>query len=308
MSEQLEFPPLTRKVARLIKTAEEIRAFEPEEVVYQHTVFCQTGLPYKDQGTERLWEKKQGDVFLSVEAGRALDPIEEASTEIPLPFGPKPRLVLMHLNAEAVKRQSPEVEVEDSMTAFCKRVLRYEPNGRAISRMKNQLTRLATATIRLATALSKDQTLQVNAHIVSAFDLWFPKDDRQRVLWPSTVRLSDDYFRSLSKHAVPLDERAIAELSNTSAGLDAYSWLAQRLHRIDPKKPQWITWKALKDQFGDGYNRMDNFKAFFRGVLGRVHALYPQARFEEVYNKGFWFYNSPPPVPKRFHVVKSLPK
>ena len=47
-------------------------------------------------------------------------------------------------------------------------------------------------------------SFQINTQIVTAFDLWFPKDRRQRVLWPSTVPLSSDYFQSLQRHAVPL--------------------------------------------------------------------------------------------------------
>jgi len=41
------------------------------------------------------------------------------------------------------------------------------------------------------------------------FDLWFPKNEQQRVLWPSTIRLSQEYFTSPQNHAVPLDELAL---------------------------------------------------------------------------------------------------
>ena len=61
------------------------------------------------------------------------------------------------------------------------------------------------------------RALTVNSQIVTAFDLWFPKDHRQRVLWPSTVRLSLDYFESLKAHAVPLDEKALSALSASIA-------------------------------------------------------------------------------------------
>jgi hypothetical protein len=43
------------------------------------------------------------------------------------------------------------------------------------------------------------------------------------------VRLSQEYFDSLTAHAVPLDERAISGLAHSAMGLDVYSWLAQRL-------------------------------------------------------------------------------
>ena len=84
--------------------------------------------------------------------------------------------------------------------------------------IKDQLARLSAAEIRLAVATARRRPVRSDAHIVSGFDLWFPKDDRQRVLWPSTVRLSLDYFESLQRHAVPLDERAVAALSHSAMG------------------------------------------------------------------------------------------
>ena len=95
---------------------------------------------------------------------------------------------------------------------------------------------------------------------MSGFELWFPKDERQRVLWPSYVRLSLDYYESLRKHAIPLDERALGALAHSAMALDAYTWLAQRLCRIRPRRKQFVSWAALKDQFGFGYGRMSNFK------------------------------------------------
>jgi hypothetical protein len=46
-----------------------------------------------------------------------------------------------------------------------------------------------------------------------SINLWFPKDEHQRVWWSSTAVLSLDYFNILMKHAVPLDERAYFALS-----------------------------------------------------------------------------------------------
>ena len=106
-----------------------------------------------------------------------------------------------------------------------------------------------------------DRLTQINTHVVTGFELWLQKDERQRVLWPSTIRLSHEYFESLQKHAMPLNEADLAALAHTAMGLDIYAWLAQRLHRVDPRKPAFIAWTALKEQFGPDYDRMDNFKA-----------------------------------------------
>jgi hypothetical protein len=143
-----------------------------------------------------------------------------------------------------------------------------------------------------------DRALAINTHVITSFDLWLQKDERQRVLWPSTVSLSKEYFESLQKHAVPLNEADLAALAHTAMGLDIYAWLAQRLHRIDPHKPAFIAWTALKEQFGPDYDRMDNFKRFFRKTLAQVQRRYQTARLE-LDNKGMTARISPPPVGKR---------
>lgn len=134
--------------------------------------------------------------------------------------------------------------------------------------------------------------------IVDAFELWFEKSDNQRVLWPSTVRLSNEYFTTLCAHAVPLDERAIANLSHSAMGLDLYAWLAQRLHRVPAQRPQFITWVALKDQFGFHYDKMFKFKQVFRTTLTMVKTQYPAAKYT-MDDRGMTLMNSHPPVAKQ---------
>jgi hypothetical protein len=296
--------PPTRVQQRLIRSAVEIEADDPDAILFQHTVFCQTGLPYRNPGEAvRLWQRSQGAANLEVEAGRAFHPGERCFIDVGLPFGPKPRLILVYLNAEALRTGSPVVEVEDSLTAFVCRI-GLSRDGRSIRTVKDQLSRLSAAEIRLAVTYGEAQTRQVNAHIVGEFDLWFPKDERQRVLWPTTVTLDPRYFESLQCHAVPLDERAIASLSHTAMGLDLYCWLSQRLHRINPGKPAFISWAALRDQFGWHYGKMYKFRQVFRDTLCMVLSQYRAARLE-LDDRGMTLRNSPSPVKGR---VALLPK
>jgi hypothetical protein len=211
-----------------------------------------------------------------------------------LPYGPKPRLILAHLNREALRRNSPEVEVEDSLTAFVKRI-GLVGHGRDVRVVKDQLMRLATAQIRMAMTYGAEHTRQVQAHVIGGFDLWLPKDEGRRVLWPTFVRLSLDYFESLQHHAVPLDEATLGALAHSATALDVYAWLAQRLHRVPVGRPQFVSWKALKDQFGQGYGRMDNFKRIFGEALGQVLREYRGARVE-LDERGMTLWHSPPPV------------
>jgi hypothetical protein len=187
------------------------------------------------------------------------------------------------------------------MTAFIKRLLKRNPNGREIKHFKDQLSSLSTATIRLA-ILAPERAVQINTQIVTSFDLWFPKNSNQRVLWPSTIRLGQEYFHTLVEHAVPLDERSVSALSHSSMALDVYVWLAQRLHRIDPIKPQFIPWKAIYQQFGQGFARIRKFREKFFWVLKQIQTQYPAARMEAD-KAGLTLRQSPPPVSKRFVAI-----
>lgn len=171
------------------------------------------------------------------------------------------------------------------------------PNGREIRTFKDQLGALAASTVRLAIT-GGVRPVQVNTQIIDKFDLWFPKDDRQRVLWPSKVELSPRYFESLTKYAVPLDERAIARLSRNPTALDVYCWLAHRLHRIPEGRPQFIPWPALHEQFGQGYTELRFFRRAFRTLLKLVHSQYPTARLD-MDGRGVTLWTSAPPVAKR---------
>lgn len=294
--------PVTPIKSRMIESSVQIMGQPvPEEFLYQHTLFCQTVLPYRDPGPNvRKWEREQGQISLRLEAGSAKDPYGRY-IEVGLPFGPAARLILCHLNTEALRIGSAVIEVKDSLTAFVHRLLGFAPNGREIRKFKDQLTRLSAATLRLA-ASQDGYTIQKNAHIVSQFTLWAERFDGERFLIPQQIILSSDYFESLQEHAVPLDERSIAALAHNSMALDVYCWLAQRLHRVNPSRPQFLAWTNLHEQFGQGYKQVRFFRRDFLNVLSLVKAQYPAAKFE-TNEGGMMLCNSTPPVQRRAVLV-----
>lgn len=279
---------------RLINTAGGL-GDPADEITYQHSILCQTGLPYRNPGEVREWQRDQGNASLMIEAGQARDMESGEWVKVGLPWGPKARLILMHLNSEAIRTQSPEIDVGDSLTAFVKRI-GLTTDGRTVRSIKDQVGALSAALIRMAFS-GPQGDYQIDAKVVSGFNLWFPKDARQRVLWPSMVRLSGDYFESLQRHAVPLDERAIAALSHSAMALDIYAWLAQRLHRIPKGSRAFVAWPLLKDQFGPDFDRLRKFREKFMEALRQVHTVYPAAKID-VTGQGLFLYTSPPPVAK----------
>lgn len=267
-----------------------------QEILFQHSVLCQTCLPYRNPGPDvRNWNRQNGYVFMEISSGRAIDPETKQWMDVGIPFGPKSRLVLYHLNSFAVKHQTRMVEVENSLTAFVKETLKLSPHGRNIRIVKDQLARLAASDFRFGICI-ENRAITVKSQIIESFELWSPRNPNQKVLWPSVIQFSESYFNSLMDHAVPLNDEAIRRLQHSPMALDVYTWLAQRLHRV--KQRSFVPWVVLKDQFGQGHNRIDNFKAEFRKTLKKVHLSYPEAKFS-LDDRGMSLEQSRPPVLKK---------
>jgi len=114
---------LTLVEKRSLEASVSIASEMLENIAYQHTVLCQTCLPYRNPGDAvRKWERRQGATRLLVKAGEIWNAQRTEWREVGLPFGPKARLILAHLNAEALRTGSPEIEVERSLTAFVRRL------------------------------------------------------------------------------------------------------------------------------------------------------------------------------------------
>src|SRR3974390_1892516 len=140
---------LNRHQQRLLDASTAIRGAPPDKINFLHAVQCQCGIPYRNPGEGvREWDRRQGHASLRIEAGSAIDPNTGDFKRLGLPYGEKPRLVLIHLATEAVPTGSPIVDVEDSMTAFA-RSLGIETNGTQLRSLKDQLARLAAATVRM---------------------------------------------------------------------------------------------------------------------------------------------------------------
>lgn len=273
-------------------------------IFYQHTVLCQTSLPYKNPGDDIFeWERRNGFIHMRVEARKALDPETSEWIRLGLPWGAKPRLILAYLNTHAIEQKSPDIEIDQTFRAFLTRI-GYKAQGYDYKTMKEQLGRLSVSDLSIGVPTSENSAQTFYGRVVKHFDLWVQKNADQRLLWPSTVSLSTDYFETLLNHAVPLPSEALGALKDSAVRLDIYSWLAQRLHRVHPLKPDFVPWTVLHEQFGQGYNRLRDFRTQFLKHLKAVHDVYPAAKIEAD-TGGLNLYHSPTPIPKTtYQVIK----
>lgn len=270
------------------------------EIRFLHTVLAQCGLPYRDLKGQRDYTVRNGRSSLVLSAGHLMDPVSREAVLQGLPYGSKPRLLMLHLCSEAVRNQSPVVGVGDSMSAFMKDLGMSVTGGKTgtVGRFKEQMNRLAASRMQLFMDLG-DHVVTLNpAPMVERFDVWFPTDEKQKTLWPSEVQLSQQFYESLVEHALPIDMRAIRGLQNNARALDTYTWLSHRLSRVKSAKGDRVSWSALHGQFGAGAAEGRTFKRAMTHALKLALAAYPGARVEQI-EGGVQLYPSSPPVARK---------
>jgi hypothetical protein len=295
-----DFTPVEKRVT---DAAVNIRMNDPQadDIGFIMAGLCHVFFPYTDPGDSTdFWIREHGKYVLTMQATSEYNPITKMPEKFGLPFGARPRMMLALLNTVALKQKTPELQLGNSLTEFIGTHLLLDTNGRTIREIKNQLARLASADIKvtydIGATSAYGHTARQRVNLIRDLDIWWSKSPNQRHFWGNALRFSDDYYNALQEHGVPLDLRALRAISNKPMAIDLYSFLAHRLHALD--KPLFVTWKAVKDQFGYTYKAMHHFKADFRQCLKLIQAVYPAAQVREQDNKGFIFLPSHPPIAK----------
>ena len=281
---------------RIIDTSDEILNNQPEKIDFLHTVLCQVGMPRK-QVEERIFERKSGTASILLTAGKLFKRNEWVDQ--PLPYGSRPRLVMIHLSSEAIRTQSRKVEIGDSIREFMRK-LNIDTNGGprgGYGMFRKQMEALAACHMTIGMSVS-NRDVTINTQPISRFEAWLHNQDTSQFsLWPGILELSQEFYETLNAHAIPLDSRALSALKHSALAIDIYSWLAQRLCRVDRREGITLSWANLKDQFGQEYGNIRDFRKKFRNALSQVCLVYPDARIEQV-DDGFILKSSPPPIRK----------
>lgn len=115
--------------------------------------------------------------------------------------------------------------------------------------------------------------------VASEYQLWWdPGDPDQATLWESSVTLGEGFFKQIIEHPVPIDTMAVRFLKRSPLAFDLYVWLTHRYSYLD--RPTLIPWAALHAQVGADYHLLRQFRVKASGAFAKVHAVYPDARFD----------------------------
>ena len=266
--------PVQRRRTNVKRRLEE-DVFEDDDRHHIHSVLALCGLPYREPiAGAREYLREYGRNSLAVQAGFLKDPETGKMKPQGLPYGPKARLLLLHICTMAIRQRSAEIAIADSMSAFIRDLGFSVTGGKrgTITQFKEQLNRLAAAHMQIG-LWRGNRTTTLNAQPIKSFDIWLPQDPSQRMLWSSTLRLDHDFYESLREHALPVDIRALRAFSQSAKQIDMVLWLGYRLRNVT--RPYPISWEALREQFGSNVKRLRKFREEFAKDLEVICEVFP---------------------------------
>lgn len=279
----------TKAERQAVDAAAAILAEEESRLGITHAGFAMTSLPHK-RIEDPVWRREGHRTTLLVESGR-----NRKGSFIGVPYGSIARLILLYLQTEAVRTNSPEVELGRSMKSWMSR-MSLTTGGRTYQLVAEQSRRISSCRLTFFTERGNGAEVRHNgAFVQDAISLTGVVDDSQPTLWQDRVRLDDRFWRSLREHPVPVREEAIKAIGTRSLAIDVYIWLAYRLHSLSQSTP--VSWTAIHGQFGAGFRLPRQIKPTFIDALALALAVYPEARVDAD-KDGIILHPSPPAVPR----------
>lgn len=246
----------------------------------------QCTLPHRDPKTD-VYIRTDGKYRLMIESGTNI----RTGEKFGLPSGTLPRLLMLYVNTEAVRKQGREDELMvsfgNTMNEFLRNVGCNPATGGGkrgdAARIREQHTRLFNARFTFAQIDGSElfgseirKPMEIAQEIRTFWDYRHPE---QGTLWESFIVLTREFHAALIANPVPYDFDHLKALKRSSLAIDLYCWLTYRLYRAN-NDGFTVPYKALFQQFGTGYTRMDNFKAALAEALVLVTEVYDAIRYE----------------------------
>jgi len=281
------FSKRTKHLLELATDISLVSAFEAKTISYIPRFFANISLPAR-RVTGNEYTRQNGRYTLNL-----LSP-----SDIGLPYGSYPRLLIVHLTTKAKMTGCSEIYLGSSQTQFLNSLGIQSSGGRngTLRAFKSQTKRLLASTILWSesTDMSWNQeSMRISKEVSMT---WEPVDPSK---WQAYLKLDHDFYTDILSSAIPIDRRVIDACSHYPMAMDIYCWLTHRYYKMF--QSQLITWEQLANQFGNIYTRRSHFKGRFVIALERVSLLYQTAKFS-TNGKGLILYPSPPHVsPKASH-------
>lgn len=263
-------------------------AADPDDVLYAGDVV--TGLPHKRIDAAAgavVWEHDCNRARLRYEGGH---PDGAAG----VPYGAKARLLCLYLQTEALRRDSPEVELGPTLYAWLKAMTQQSIGGMTYKILREQAHRVFSCRLTvewkwgggcvegpLVERLLPGEAAGAAGTVAAA------------EAFPARAVLGDVFFRTIQQSHVAIRRSAVCRIGHNGTAIDQYIALAQRLPLID--EATLVPWSDLAARFGTSYKRFRQMRPRYIDALRLALAVYPEARVD-VTESGLLLHPSRAPV------------
>ena len=178
--------PARRGFTKLDQVTQLVHASEADpELGFMARLLALCSLPRTNPGNRLRYKRVNGPYTLVMNAGDVYK----------LPYGNLPRLLLAWVTTEAVRTRSRVLVLDDSLSAFMRKLGVYSTSGGVHTRLRNQMDRLFHASVTL-TYEDEQSRRYVSSLITDAGEFWWnPKRPDDRALWESKVELGEKCLR-----------------------------------------------------------------------------------------------------------------
>ena len=226
-------------------------------------------LPRTNPGNRLQYKRVNGPYKLIMIAGG----------DCKLPFGNYPRLLLAWVSTEAVRTQSRELVLGKSLSEFMRTLGVYSSDGKAHTRLRNQMRRLFNAHVQLVYEDEQGEA-RVSSSVADRTEFWWnERKPDEPVLWESKIYLGEAFYNEIISHPVPINMNTLTALKRCALGLDLYLWLTYRTFVLT--RPLRLTWRQLYQQFGPNPNStvthdaVQNFRRRILRELKKIKLAWP---------------------------------
>lgn len=276
--------PIVRQAQKESQTTVEIlpSSFDEIEIAYMARQLVQATLPHSNPGDVPIWKRTNGNMTLVIQPG--FD--EETEKSYGIPYGAIPRLLLFWLTTEALKTNSPKINLGRSLSDFMRQI-GLDPSHGGIRgdarRMFEQANRLFSS--KISFVHSSDHSnfgFKNRRHMLVAEEIetwWSKESPKQAALWESRIELGRRFFEAITAAPVPVSVEALRKLKRSPLALDLYSWLTYEAFRAQQRgESRLVKWGQLMQQLGADYDDTANFRRKVKAALVKVQKVYPELR------------------------------
>jgi hypothetical protein len=261
------------KRAEMIELVREKREAGQCDLMYNARPFVLTGLPLKKPSPGVLkHERRNGNIVLQV----------VAHPDYGLPWG-QDRIVPLWVTTLAVQTGLQTVRFRSAKSII--REFGLPDSGQTYRRLIDAFRRIMTSTIFFGT----EQQFQTAAvwewqrfHYFDKIRLWFSTDVTQQLPedeeFANVIQISDEFWRELQLHKIPVDANMVRGLINNPGALDLATFLIYRCFTATaPTSIPLFGRTGLIQQIGSAeYSRERRFREILQRWLDLIHPFWPE--------------------------------